>query len=463
MGDHATGVTRDRKVRGRLYKRDSHGHEHAAGSPVNGPYWLQYTRKGKRFRQPLTDPKTGEPITEIEAAEAERDRILAPFATKSEVAQLKAVVARLQDAEERHAEAERMVAALSLDDAWAAYEASTTRPASGKATLENYQRHLRQFISWLAVAHADTRLVGMVTPAIAAEYAKHLDGTGCSPNTYNKHLSFLSLFYRVMIEDGRAERNPFAKMRRRRLRTNSRKEISRETVRKLLSTAEGELGMLLGLGYYTGLRRGDCCTLQWAEVDLEREIIKRVPNKTRDRSDNPEPVKVGIPPELHAALARTPPMERRGFVLPGMAALYNGGRRDRIARMVATHFARCGIQCQRNGTGRGTGKRAIVDYGFHSLRYAYISHHAELGTPLAVIQANAGHRSPAMTEHYTRISDEAARLTAAALSLPPAPQDGRADIPSADEPLPGWARELIASMTPENLEAVKAALLKGQR
>ena len=58
-----------------------------------------------------------------------------------------------------------------------------------------------------------------------------------------------------------------------------------------------------------------------------------------------------------------------------------------------------------------------MEYGFHSLRYSYISHNAEAGTPAAIIQRNAGHANPAMTEHYTRISDAAAVKYAQALSL----------------------------------------------
>lgn len=462
MDAHDGGSQRSRKIRGRLYKRDARGREHPAGSDADGVYWLQYTRKGERFRQPLTNPVTGEAITGFPAAEDERDRILAPFSTKHEVTQLRAIEARLADAETRHAVAEkRTVPALRLADAWDAYKASTTRPGSGDATLVNYHRHLRQFTDWLKTAYPDVQQVSQVTSAIASDYAGTLDRNGVSPNTYNKHISFMSLFYRVMIEDSRAEHNPFAKVRRRKLRTNSRKELSRELVRELLSTAEGELGILLGLGYYTGLRRGDCCTLQWAEVDLERDIIKRVPNKTKDRTDNPEPVKVGIPPELHAALARTPSEKRRGYVLPGMARLYNGNKRDRIVRMVTAHFVKCGIQCRRDGTGEDSGQRAIVDYGFHSLRYSYISHHAELGTPLAVIQANAGHRSPAMTEHYTRISDDTARRTAAVLSLPAASDGKPSEAETEPEPLPQWARDLAATLTSGNWEVIKARLLGG--
>ena len=197
------------------------------------------------------------------------------------------------------------------------------------------------------------------------------------------------------------------------------------------------------------------------------------------RKSTAEPVKVGIPRDLDAALSHIDTNERGTFVLPAMAELYlDTSRRDRISRMVSAHFEGCGIQTTRPGTGRyrdpetgswvDTGKRAITDYGFHSLRYSYVSHHAEAGTPQGVIQANVGHSSPAMTAHYTRISDKAALQHASVLQLPiSADRDGgeRAQVTTgvswvAREPLPGWARDLIEGITAENALGVRETLLK---
>ncbi len=193
------------------------------------------------------------------------------------------------------------------------------------------------------------------------------------------------------------------------------------------------------IDYFTGLRFGDCCTLKWREVDLLRRVIERVPRKTQNtRKDRAAAmVKVGIPAFLFELLSKAPLIDSE-YVLPEYAAIYL--KRDAIANLrVTRHFNKCGIQTQRTGTGIKTlidpktgepkinpktgkpmraGTRAVVEIGFHSLRYSYISHNAEAGTPLAIIQKNAGHANPAMTEHYTRISDKAAVEYAAALQLP---------------------------------------------
>lgn len=45
-----------------------------------------------------------------------------------------------------------------------------------------------------------------------------------------------------------------------------------------------------------------------------------------------------------------------------------------------------------------------------------------MGTPAAVIQRNAGHSSPQMTEHYVKIDDATALQYACKLQLPGADQ-----------------------------------------
>jgi hypothetical protein len=62
-----------------------------------------------------------------------------------------------------------------------------------------------------------------------------------------------------------------------------------------------------------------------------------------------------------------------------------------------------------------TGKRAVVEVGFHSLRHTFVSLCRESGAPLAVVEAIVGHASPAMTRHYTHIGEAAARASVAAL------------------------------------------------
>jgi integrase len=188
----------------------------------------------------------------------------------------------------------------------------------------------------------------------------------------------------------------------------------------------------------------------------------RIPNKTARR--NPKPVTVPLHPSLAAMLATTPEKKRRGYVLPETADLY---QRDAAAlsKRIQDLFEHNGIKTEAEGTGfvraknedgqekwEHTGKRAVVEVGFHSLRHSFVSLCRASGAPLAVVESLVGHSSPAMTRHYTHTGEAAARVSVEALpyilgdakELPAL--SAPADVTAATghrEPLPGWALEAI--------------------
>lgn len=57
-------------------------------------------------------------------------------------------------------------------------------------------------------------------------------------------------------------------------------------------------------------------------------------------------------------------------------------------------------------------KAKIEHRRFHDLRHSYVSRCAEAGIPLSVVQAQVGHMSAAMTQHYTHISEAAVHKAA---------------------------------------------------
>ena len=57
----------------------------------------------------------------------------------------------------------------------------------------------------------------------------------------------------------------------------------------------------------------------------------------------------------------------------------------------------------------------MPNVGFHSLRSTFITAMANIGAPMAMVQAIVGHMSPEMSMHYYRVNAEAARARIAAL------------------------------------------------
>ncbi len=465
-------VKRRNRGMGYLYKR-------------GGAYWLEYRPNGERVRQALRDAE-GEPITTKTDAETERLRVVAPFLAKDKLEAQRQILSRLRSASE---ELETVTDAakndIQITDAWEAYIALPPvdtrkaqpgkRPDTGEATLEVYRQQWQRFAKWMNAKHPDHPALGNIGADIANEYISRLDAAAISANTRNKHVDTLARILCVLSVQAKITSNPFAG-RRRGQGTNTRHELTTEQLRKLLDGTTGELRLLLALGTYTGLRRGDCCTLLWDEVDLKRGRIVRVPNKTARHDGNAVTIPLFV--DLAALLSNAKKSAAGEYVLPNMAELYNN-RRDTLTANLQRHFLNCGIDVHRKGTGRQikrdtdgtpqryaksgnvitepTGKRAVVAIGFHSLRHSFVSLCREANAPLSVVESIVGHSNPAMTRHYTHTSEsEALKAVSALPSI-----TGKAKAKPTREPIPDWAVELIEKQNSETWKTIKAELLKG--
>ena len=416
-----------RTTKGRVYTRGKKGY-----------YYLQYYVRGEEYRVALKNDD-GKNITTVREAKRAAEKILNPFFAREEAARIEKVSEALATAEKKAEAAEREAANsnAAIEGGWELFYSSPKRPKSCRkydiaeipniSTAARYRGYYSKFLEWMRLHHKKTRLLANVTEGQAVEFIEYIKA-GNAPGTVNKYLQFLKLLYETLNAAERIScKNPFAGLEREENTFNSRKPLSVEQIAGLLDNAEGELKILLAIGYFCGLRLGDAVTLQWSEVDFIRGVVERIPRKTASRTN--AVVKVGIAPMLAELLAKTPPERRRGYVLPELGRLYDAGKAYLVSNRIMAHFERQGIETRLPGTGSRyryhgkkkvyeSTKRAVVQYGFHSLRYSYISHNAEIGTPAVIIQRNAGHSNPAMTESYIKISDSTAKEYAAKLQLP---------------------------------------------
>jgi integrase len=406
---------------------------------------------GKKFVQ-----ATGKSVRR--EAEAELARIMEPFHVENEIKTLETVKARIEGAKTELATmANARTPPLAVSTAWTVYAKHPDRPDSGPRTLANYEGHYDQFRQWMEKAHPTIAALRDVSAEVAGDYARHLTERGLSPNSYNKHLNLLALLFKTLATAAKVTANPWLIIRRKRLAPASRRELTIDELTRVCQSAQGEMRLLFALGIYTGLRLGDCATLQWGEVDLTRTVIRRVPNKTARH--NPRPVVVPIHYALAPMLAETPPEERTGYVLPITAAKY---RKDApvLSLAIQAHFAANGIRTVKVDTGAGTDARAVVEVGFHSLRHTFVSMCRAADAPLSVVEAIVGHSSPAMTQHYTHTSEAAATLAVAAL---PSVMGGKARLALPERPteaaLRAMLRPVVDKLTGRNWRTVKAEML----
>lgn len=432
-GTGTQAVVPDQEIQASRAKKHRKGHIYRRGNV----FWLAYKVNGKRFRQSLG-------TSDIKEARAERARIMAPFSLATEEEVLQTVKQRIETTSEKQESlATANLPQVVIGNAWDTFVRSRNRPDPGPTTLHQYELQYRRFAEWVSTHHPEIVELRDVGSTTAEEYADALAASDISANTFNKHIRLLMLVFRVLKKRARLRDNPWEDIQRRKEDHNSRRELTSEELQKVVGSTKGELHTLFALGIYTGLRLGDCATLRWSEVDLNRGIIIRVPRKTgRGRA---KPVHVPIHPTLAGVLADVrntsslPAKSSRGkrskrkvedppekYVLPTTASRYLT-RTDLVTDQIQSHFRKCGIRTQKPGTGKkrvqkkgvkykSVGKRAVVEVGFHSLRHTFVSLCREANAPLAVVESIVGHSNPAMTRHYTHVGDAAA--TQAVASIP---------------------------------------------
>lgn len=401
-----------RQTKGRLYKRGK-----------KGAYYFQYYVNGREFKVALKDDN-GESITREELARIAADKILQPVIAANKAEQLKKVLDAVDTAEMKleraaeqakaHAEAQAKAVAdrraLKIADAWKKYTSPDERlaPECSAANLKNYRGYWRIFSEWLAEQPEHPEYMRDVTETLAKRFANHLEKSGASGNTFNKYRAFLFSFFKILAPFTRGEINPFDCIRRKeKVKAAKRRDLTADELREVLGNAKGEQGLLLWIGATTGLRLGDAVTLTWSAIDLHRGIIRLATRKTDTA------VIIGIVPVLAELLEQMPPEQRQGYLMPTLAAEYlNPKVQPHFVARLQRYFQSCGIQTHREGTGPGTGKRAVTEVGFHSLRHSFATICGEVGTAESVTQKLLGHSRAAMTQYYQHSTETAATATA---------------------------------------------------
>lgn len=414
-------------------------------------YYVQWMRDGQRHFAPVEDTEGNRPKS-MTAARAMADAMLKPY-TLPDAAERAAALATRADTVRAAADAANP--GLRLVRVWTEYVKARNRPDTGPATLRQYEFQVGAFVDWATKGNPDVRHMADVTPATARAYVAHLERLGRSANTVNKHLNILGLVWRVLAEPGRVPVNPWGKdriTRRRVSNGNGRRELTMPELKRLTDSATGELRTLLCIGMFTGLRLGDCCRLDWSEVNLGRNAIVTTPHKTAHTSG--ALVAIPIAPPLRRVLEETPAELRHGPIMPGVAREYDERQRQLIGR-IQKHFTGCGIATVEKGEG---GKRGRVVAGFHSMRHTFITQAVMAGWPESLVRSIVGHSSGEITKRYIHANVEA---TKALPALPdPLATEQKPGAIADRAPLPGWARDIILGMTGRNWKAARAALLK---
>lgn len=325
---------------------------------------------------------------------------------------------------------------LPLADVWREYEKSPNRRELAASTIDSKRTVWMRFADWMEVNHVEISQLSQLTVDAVSEYLR-VFRLHHSASTYNKHVCVLREICHVLADKGGIVDDPWANVRLLPDDSHTRREFSVEELKRLMEAAARageEWHTLFLLGMYTGLRLGDCCRLQWSNVNLARKVIQVIPSKTRKFAKG-RPITIPIHDKLIGRLndysidsklgADSGADERQTHchVLPQIADWYVNSH-WRISHTLQRIFIDAGITTSVKIDGRRT---ATPDATFHSLRHTFVSFSANAGVPLPVVSSIVGHSSTAMTRHYYHENEAALRRAVEA--VPDLDAIGREDNP----------------------------------
>ena len=331
---------------------------------------------------------------------------------------------------------------IPLAEVWREYEKSPNRKEQADSTMNSKRVVWMRFAEWIEDNHIEVTQLKQLSAEAVAEYLR-VFRIGHTASTYNNHVCVLREICRVVADKAGVVEDPWSGVRLLPDDSHTRREFTVNELKRIMDAATrqgAEWRLLFALGMYTGLRLGDCCRLEWASVNLERQVIQVIPSKTKKYAHG-RPVTIPIHPSLlaelvegrgngeegtesgdgeretnDAAVGRDDPIAALAsspspYVLPQMAAWYSTCH-WKIDQGLKAILADAGIAASVRLEGR---RSATPDATFHSLRHTFVSFSANAGVPLPVVASIVGHTSTAMTRHYYHENEDALRAAVNAI------------------------------------------------
>ena len=180
--------------------------------------------------------------------------------------------------------------------------------------------------------------------------------------TFNRHINTLSLIWRTLAADmpkkAKLGENPFAwdKTTRRGIRRiplkhgerpHRRQDLTMAELVSIIKAAKGEMRILIALGFYTGLRLGDCVLMDWGKIDWGNGLIitrsAKTDIETKTPKTNHSPISVCGHTNLVQNGRRTAGTPRQDFSLVAPCFHHpTGTARGDLAGTASTRWARHG-------------------------------------------------------------------------------------------------------------------------
>jgi len=277
---------------------------------------------------------------------------------------------------------------------WLKEKTATTKPA----TVAFYKSTTKDFLGYLgdrAENHLET-----VSSADIRSYRDSVVANGRTGKTANHKLKCLRSIFGDAVKASALLQNPASAVKQvNEDDSTSRVPFTLEEVAKLIEVApDAEWRGMILLGAFTGIRLGDCASLKSGNLDLERNLVRLMPQKS-DRKK--KVIEIPLHPEVVAFFKDYSPSPFPGAALfPGLVKVSVGGRVGLSARfkkiMNAAEIARQVSRRTKDGAARETAARS-----FHSFRHTFTSLLANADVSEEIRSKMTGHTESTTHQIYT--------------------------------------------------------------
>ena len=287
----------------------------------------------------------------------------------------------------------------------------------GSRLWKDRRNKVRKFNDWIESEHPEVQYIKDVSPQMANDFLQSIISTA---NTRNKHLSTLSSTFKTLMIPLKLKENPFQYCIRGKSVVISKQDLTLDQISKMIEQAKTytpKCGsrffwqIAICLGYYTGLRRGDICSLKWDNFDWENNILTIQPSKTKESSGKTVAFPIN---EQYGKLIKQVKKGKSEYIFPSVKKSSDAKTRKLDEDFDAICSA-AGIQTHREPENAREKKRKshkIRIIGFHSLRHTFCTIMDQAGANLDDIMNTAGHSNKTTTMLYNHSIEAGKRIAA---------------------------------------------------
>lgn len=177
---------------------------------------------------------------------------------------------------------------------------------------------LKRFAEFVHQENVKAVEIAQVTRTLARSFMDAESSRGVTAKTWNDTLKLLRATFKYLLPAGGI--NPFSGTPTRETETVFRQPFSPEELAAISEAARADefIRPIIIVGMCTAMRRGDCCLLDWKDVDLSKRFIAVKTSKTG------QTVSIPIFPMLYDELSkcRTASPHSEDYVFPEQAQMY---------------------------------------------------------------------------------------------------------------------------------------------